>query len=257
MKRIRSIIKGIAIAAVWIVVWQLCSVFVADNLEFLLPSPLVTLRTLFSLASESDFWLSAATTLLHVLEGYVLGVLAGIVMGIVTYKVGFLRDLFNPIRTVIKSTPVTSFILLVLLWLDTDMVPMFITLLMVLPIVWTAIYEGLFAVDERLKEMAHVFNVPFAKRLMGIYLPSLRQQLLAALTTALGLAWKAGVTAEVIAAPVHSIGAGLYNSKIYLQTPELFAWTIVVILLSIVFEKLIVMGIRMIPLGGKRSGNKI
>ena len=54
----------------------------------------------------------------------------------------------------------------------------------------------------------------------------------------LGLCWKAGVAAEVIGVPTGSIGEKLYHAKIYLNTPDLFAWTIVIILISFLFEKL-------------------
>ena len=60
---------------------------------------------------------------------------------------------------------------------------------------------------------------------------------LLALTLALGMSWKAGVAAEVIGIPTGSIGEQLQQAKIYLNTPDLFAWTLVIVLVSLVFEK--------------------
>ena len=60
---------------------------------------------------------------------------------------------------------------------------------------------------------------------------------LSACRLSLGMCWKAGVAAEVIGVPSGSIGEKLYNAKIYLNTPDLFAWTIVIIVISFVFEK--------------------
>ena len=131
----------------------------------------------------------------------------------------------------------TSFIILVLLWLTASLTPVFIAFLMVLPIAWANVREGVMAVDAQLLEMAEVFQLPRAKKLRHIYLPSVLPQYLAACTTGFGFAWKSGVAAEVIARPALSIGKNLYESKLYLNTEELFAWTAMVILLSMLLER--------------------
>lgn len=152
---------------------------------------------------------------------------------------------------VIKATPLSSFIILVLLWLTTGMVPVFIAFLIVAPIAWANVREGARATDPTLLEMAKAYGFGRKKTIKYIYAPSIRPQFAAAATTALGLAWKAGVTAEVLASPALSIGRGLYESKLYLETPELFAWTAVIIALSMLLErgvkKLIALSIRNRP----------
>ena len=40
----------------------------------------------------------------------------------------------------------------------------------------------------------------------------------------------------VIAAPKYSIGRMLYLSKVYFETVDLFAWTLVIIILSLLIE---------------------
>ncbi|MDO4567498.1 MAG: ABC transporter permease subunit [Clostridia bacterium] len=245
--RAKRILRPVLAAAVWIVIWQLCSALAGDRSQLLFPSPLSVLDRIAAMVLEGDFWLSVAATVGRVLSGYAVGMAAGCALGVATHVSGALRYILDPVRTVIKSTPVTSFILLVLLWLGDSLVPAFITFLMVTPIAWSAVYEGLSGVDVELVEMARAFDVPVSRRVQGLYLPALRHQLLAASTTALGLAWKAGVTAEVLATPQFSIGSGLYDSKVYVETPDLFAWTLVVIALSLCLEKLVVRAVSNIP----------
>ena len=137
----------------------------------------------------------------------------------------------------IKSTPVASFIILALVWLTGQWVPVFISFLMVLPVVYSNVFQGLREVDPKLLEMAKVYGMNRQKRVMKIYIPSVLPYMMAACRTALGLSWKAGVAAEVIGVTKNSIGRQLYYSKIYLETADLFAWTAVVIIMSIALEK--------------------
>jgi len=118
------------------------------------------------------------------------------------------------------------------------MVPLFIALLMVVPVAWANVQQALGAVSPRLLEMAYAFRLSRRDKILHIYLPAIRPQCIAAGTTALGFAWKSAAAAEVLARPEFSIGRGIMESKIYLETPELFAWTVAIILLSMAIERL-------------------
>ena len=109
--------------------------------------------------------------------------------------------------------------------------------------VFTAVYfstlEGLKAVRKDLLEMAEVYRLPFRTKLFYLYRPALEPFLTGSLKTSLGFAWKSGIAAEVIAQPAFSVGKYLNASKVYMETAELFAWTLTVIILSILIERLI------------------
>ncbi|MCR5809288.1 MAG: ABC transporter permease subunit [Clostridiales bacterium] len=241
MKRLfeNKTIKALLVAAFWIFVWQ-CAAWAVGS-ELLLPSPADTARALVLLCVKPSFWISCALTLLRVFAGFVAGMLLGSALGVLTAISGFASSLLSPLRSVVKATPVTSFIILVLLYLSSTLTPMFIAFLMVLPIAWTNVANGVLSTDAQLIEMANVFGFPKAKKLKCVYAPSVLPHFLSACTTGLGFAWKSGVTAEVIAHPEFGIGKAIYESKLYLETPELFAWTAAVILLSIALEKLVIL----------------
>ncbi|MBQ1602877.1 MAG: ABC transporter permease subunit, partial [Oscillospiraceae bacterium] len=137
------------------------------------------------------------------------------------------------------STPVASFIILALVWLGRDAVPVFIAGLMVLPVVWANTAAGLAGIDPQLLELAQVFHLPRARVLRRIIGPSVLPHLRAALRSALGLGWKAGIAAEVLTVPKYAVGRMIYEAKLYLETTELFAWTVTVVLLSLVIERLL------------------
>lgn len=226
----------------YLLAWEAASLLVGK--ELLLPSPLGTIARLFALLGERESWVYAGLTLGRILAGFALGVAAGALLAALTARHPLAEELLRPLRGVVKATPVTSFILLALLWLSSNLVPLFISLLMVVPIVWASTAEAILHTDARLVEMGRVFGLGRLRRVIKIYVPSVVPAFLAACTTALGFAWKAGVAAEIIALPKRSIGYRLYESKLRIETTDLFAWTLLVVLLSMLLERLLVLAVR-------------
>jgi NitT/TauT family transport system permease protein len=232
--RLKSIAIKTAVAALWLVLWQLVCVTV--NMELLVVSPLTVARRLFTLGQTAEFWRYALGSLGRIMAGFALGGVVGTLLAVVCSVFRFAREFFSPAITVIKSTPVASFIILALVWLTGRNVPIFIAFLMVLPVIYANVFQGIREVDPQLLEMAAVYDMSRRKRLTKIYIPSVMPYFMAASRTALGLAWKAGVAAEVIGVTRDSVGRQLYYSKIYLETADLFAWTAVVIIMSLLLE---------------------
>ena len=206
--------------------------------ELLLPYPATVLLALFRLARSPEFWWTALASLARIAAGMAGGAVLGGLLAALTCTSPWCRRLFAPVIRIVRATPVVSFILLVLLWTGRDQVPAVIAGLMVLPVVWENLTQGIRATDGQLLELARAYRFSRWKTVRLVYLPSLRPHLRSAAATAMGLAWKSGVAAEVIGIPEGSIGEQLYYSKLYLDTAGLFAWTFVIIIVSAVFERI-------------------
>ena len=221
----------------WVGLWALAALAVGK--PFLLPSPLLTAETLLAQAVLPAFWQKTGLTLLRMTGGYLLGALLGAVCGVLTHFSTIVSALLSPMMRLLRATPVASFILLLLLWVGTTWVPVVAAAMMVIPIIWGNVEKGLESTDAQLLELTAAYQFTAAKKLRLLYLPSVLPFLFAAAKTSIGLAWKAGVAAEVLCVPKFAIGTEIYRSKLYLETPALFAWTAVVILFSFLIEKLI------------------
>lgn len=219
-----------------LLVWQLAAASLASSL--LLVSPLRVLERLCGLVREPQFYAAVGFSFVRIVAGFLLGLGCGTLLAVAASRWHLAEVLLWPYVTVIKTTPVASFIILCLIWLDSSSLPVFISFLMVLPIVYANMLEGIRQTDQKLLEMAKLFRVGAGRRLLYIYLPQLRPYLITACSVALGLSWKAGIAAEVIGIPDGSIGERLYEAKVYLNSADLFAWTVVIIAVSIAFEKL-------------------
>jgi len=214
----------------WVGLWWLLAALLKKPL--LLPTPIAVFKTLGEVAVTWHFWKTLLLSLLRISAGILLALLCGSLLALLTVKSGFFHHLFSPLLTLFKATPVASIIFLVLLWVGRDQVPLLIAFVMALPIVWSNVREGFLQTDRKLLEMATVFRLSKSDRLRYIHIPSLFPYFLAACRSAIALAWKAGIAAEVLCSPKNAIGSAIYESKQYLLTNELFAWTLVVILIS-------------------------
>jgi len=227
--------KKALVWAFYLVLYQILY-WVVDQ-DILLASPVQILGSLGRLVREPAFFLAAGATFARIASGFLIGLLTGTLAAILTFRSRIVEALLMPLIRAIRATPITSFIILALVWIHGDRVPVFIVFLMVLPIVWANINEGIRQVDPELLEMARSFQMTRPRLLRLIYIPSLAPYFMSAAVTGLGMAWKAGISAEVLSTPAQSLGGRIYLSKIYLETPDLFALTIVIILLSLLLEK--------------------
>ncbi len=226
--------------AFWLGVWQLAAFFLDRALGrsslLLLPGPVQVARTLLRLGATRAFWANAAVSLGRIFGGFAAGVALGTAAAVLTSASAWARRLLSPAIQVIRATPVASFIMLVLLWAPTGRVPTLIAALMVLPVLWSNVSRGIAETSPLLLEAARAYRFSRGRTVRLVYIPSVLPYFASGCSTALGLAWKSGVAAEVLCQPRLAIGSRLYGAKITLEMPELFAWTIVVILLSLLLE---------------------
>ena len=202
----------------WLAVWQIAAMALAavyPHGELLLASPADVLLRLVQLAVTAAFWRTVAWSAIQIFGGFLLATVLAVALA-----------------------ALASFIILALVWLNSRSLSLFISALMVFPPVYLNVLEGICRTDRRLLEMARVFRVPLGRRLRGIYLPQVMPYFRTAVSLGLGLCWKAGAAAEIIGLPAGSMGERLYTAKVYFQTADLFAWTVTIVAVSVVFERL-------------------
>lgn len=240
--KINKVLVGSAVAVFWVTVWAILSGTIGE--EILLPSPAKVWETLWVMWGTTVFWRSVALSLLRILGGFVAAVLVGTLLAVLTTHSRALHVLLSPLLHIVRAAPVASFIILAYVWIRVQLLPAFIAFLMVVPLIWANVCEGIENTDKKLLETARVFRLGQWKTLTLIHLPSVRPYFTAACTTGLGFAWKSGIAAEVICTPDDSIGKQLYSAKAYLETPEVFAWTVTVVLLSVLLEQLLLLAVK-------------
>lgn len=239
----------------WLLLWQLSSLFIHNRI--LLVGPCETLCALGGQIVTASFWKAVCFSAGRICLGFLLAFFLGLLTGSVSYRSPFFESFLAPLILSMKSIPVACFVILALIWTGASNLSVFISFLVVCPIIHTGTLEGLKNTDPLLLEAAGVFRVPFFRRVFYIYRISLYPYLMSACKTALGMGFKSGIAAEVIGVPAGSIGEGLYQAKLYLSTPELFSWTLTILLVSAVLEKLFLLLLKILCQKGgyQKSGS--
>ncbi|MBP3617238.1 MAG: ATP-binding cassette domain-containing protein [Lachnospiraceae bacterium] len=265
-KKVVAWIKGTAAVVFWILIWQLIVFSLEKKSEtsmggyLLVASPLETVKTFFVLIKTPEFWKAVGYSFAKIASGFFLALCAGVGCAVLASVSGIVKALLNPVLRLIKAVPVASFIILALFWLSSSKnLSVLISFLMVLPVIYTNVLQGIESTDKELLEMATVFRIPFRKRIRYIYIPAVLPYFVSACSVGLGFCFKSGIAAEIIGLPANSIGERLYEAKLYLLTEELFAWTAVIVLVSVIFEKAVMLLVKALAKGlagyGKETGS--
>lgn len=228
----------------WLVLWQAAAM--AVNQKILLVTPVAVAEKIIYLIPKAEFWRSILFSSGRILLGFLLGLTVGTGLAAGAGKSGLVRKLFSPLMSTLKAVPVASFTILALIWISSKNLSVLVTFLICLPIVYSNMLTAIDSLDPKLKEMARVFGIPPFRRFVGVYLSQILPYFRSAAGLAMGLCWKSGAAAEVIGIPDGSIGEKLYEAKVYLETAELFAWTVVIIFLSFVCEKIFMLAVDLI-----------
>ncbi len=218
-------------------IWKLAAL--AVGLEIILPPPETVGRDLLVVLRSGSFWTAVEATVIRGLASFLISGLAGIAVGLL---VGFSASaywLLQPLLTVIRSTPVMSVILLALIWFRGDLMPVFVGFLMAFPIVCGNVIEGIRGVDRQLLEMARIYRIPARRLLFEVQLPSMAPFLMAGLSTAMGITWRAIIAAEVLSQPLQGLGTQMQTARLFLDTARLFTLTAAILVIGFCFESLL------------------
>lgn len=221
----------------WILMWEILSLIV--NQEIYLPSPHAAFSSLLYLLKSKDTYITIFYSTYRTLIGFFLSCVFGIFLGIICGIHKFVYDLFYPLIVIIRTIPVMSIIIIAIMWFSDTNVPIFVAFLMCFPIIWTNTVSGIHSTDIKLLQMCEVYKIKKIRVIKSVYFYSSIPYIKAGMISALGIGWKVTSAAEVLSLPKYSIGRFLYDSKVYLEIPDLFAWTMIIISLSFLFERML------------------
>ncbi|ULQ59994.1 ABC transporter permease subunit [Brucepastera parasyntrophica] len=230
----RNFLLGLLSCGILIIIWFILAEVIGSS--FILPSPVMVFRDGIKLIGEADFLKTLGATCMRGLQAFIISFFLSCFLGSMAGIFPSVSAFLKPWMSVIKSTPVVSFILIAIFWFGSSFVPVFISILMTLPIMTGSIEEGIKNTDKKLLQMSEVYNMPGFNRFFYIRLPSTLPYLLAGAGSSLGLTWKVVIAGEILAFPPFGLGSAMQTAKVHLETSRVFSLTLVAIILSIITE---------------------
>ena len=220
-----------------ILIWDLASVLYKS--ELILPSPELTLITIFKLFGSKNFLLIVGLTIFRGIIGFIISFILGVGFGIFAGTNNSFYAFLKPILVTLRSTPIISLILLALIWFKVDYVPIFIAFLTMFPFICTNVIDGIRNVDHDLVEMAKTYNISQFRIIKEVHLPAITPFIFSGASSAMGIGWRAIIIGEVLSQPKFGIGTFMQMAQTYLLVNEVIAWTLIAILISSLFEMII------------------
>lgn len=227
-------IRKALIILFWLVVWEVVDRILNNGL--VLSGPIDTIVALYNQVQQSDFWLTCGVSFGKIVVGFLMSFVIGFLLAFLAHRVQFIKELLAPIMSLLKTVPMVSFVIMLLIWVGNQALTIYLSFLIVLPLIYTNTLAGLESVDPQMLEMAKIYHLSWWKKFWYIERPAFMPYVISSAKVSIGMSWKSGIMAEVIGTPRPSIGRELYQAKSFLQTADLFAWTVVVIILSLIFE---------------------
>lgn len=231
----RRFARKAGIIAFWLAIWQLLDM-VIDN-RLVLAGPIRVAQALVEQIGQPDFWVICGASFGRIALGFLLSFVVGFLLALVSCRHRLFRDFVDPIISLLRTIPVASFIILLLIWVGNQALTVFLAFFIVLPLIYTNMVTGFESVDRQMLEMARVYKLSRWRTFLYIYRPAFMPFLMSSTKISLGMTWKSGIMAEVLATPKPSIGKEMAMARTFLDTPDLLAWTVVVMVLSFLFEK--------------------
>ena len=229
-------------AVLLLLVWELLSHMTGP--EHPLPGPWSTLVATAEVLCNISFLKTVGVTLLRSLGGFAVAIIAGGLLGFAAGLNDSVRAFMKPLIVLVRTTPVVVFVLLAIVWFTSGVVPVLIGIIMMFPIVYLNVSEGIRAVDANLVRMARFYGIRGWRLAVEVYLPAIRPASKSAVSNAIGLGWRAIVAAEVLSQPEWGIGASMHGAQIMHQVDVLMAWALVTVVFGAVFEKIVDYGYR-------------
>lgn len=237
-ERMKAVAAGGAVAAFWLAVWVFAAALVAQPL--ILPGPGIVAVALLRLVCDAGSWAILVGSGARILGGLALAVACGGVLAGVSVRSRTFARLVAPALSFVKATPVACIVVLLLIWLGSARVSIVAVFLMALPGVYFSLVEGLTQADKPLKQMFRLhcvrgwrlFCAHTWREVLPFVLPCAR--------AVIGMSWKAGVAAELIGMAVGTVGERIYQAKLLIETADLLAWTVLVVMASWACERVLV-----------------
>lgn len=214
--------------------WQAIAVKV--NNDIYLPKLQEVLTSLFQIVKEKDFLLIVFSSFYRTIISFGVALIFAIIMGVLSSLYPLINNLLKPLNSIGKTIPTLVLVVLALIWVDKDNAPFIVGIAIVFPILYDGILNTLTKNDKKLEEMMKIYEVPTLEKVKKVYVPNIIFYILKILVPTISLAFKVVIAGEVHGQPKYGIGASVQLAKMNFDTPTIFAWIVIITIISLLFE---------------------
>lgn len=210
--------------------WQIIALKI--NNDIYLPTLGQVFLSIKEIILEEGFILNVFSTISRCILSFVIALVTAFILGIISYSFNIFKNFLTPITSLASSIPNMVLIVLTLIWFNKESAPYIVVFIMVFPVLYDAVLGSMKNIDKGILEMASLYKISKKDKIFKIYLPSIKFSLLSILSSTISLGFKIVIAGEVYGQPVYGIGAMIQSEKVNFNTTAIFAWIIIIVIIS-------------------------
>lgn len=226
--------------AILLFLWQIIAQKI--NNDIYLPTIGQVMSSLIDIVISQVFYMDIIYSLGRCVYSFLFAMILSIVLGILAYINNSFKNFLKPINTLASSIPTMILIVLALIWFDKSNAPFVVGVAIVFPILYDSVLGAMTSIDKGIMEMARLYKIGIKNKISKIYFPAIKFRLASILLSSFSLALKIVIAGEVYGQPLYGIGARIHIEKVNFNTSGIFAWIIIIVVLSMIidlFQKLL------------------
>ncbi|MEF9990682.1 MAG: ABC transporter permease subunit [Romboutsia sp.] len=216
--------------------WQIIALKI--NNDIYLPTIGQVLSSLGKVVVTQKFYLDVISSIGRCIVSFFIAIALAIIIGMLAYISRKFRNFLKPINSIAQSIPTMVLIVLALIWFDKDNASIIVGFAIVFPILYDSVLSAMIGLDKRILEMATLYKVSLKNRILKIYFPAIKIQIVQILVSTYSLALKVVIAGEVYSQPKYGMGAMIQVEKMNFNTPGIFAWLVIIVAISMVLDVL-------------------
>ena len=218
----------------FLIIWQVLALII--NNDIYIPTIGQTLNSLKDIASSDRFLIDVLSSISRTIISFIVAFIVAFVVGVASYSFRIIRNMLKPFNALIQSIPNMVLIVLALIWFDKNNAPYIVGFCVVFPILYDSVLGSITGIDKDIIEMANIYKVSTIDKILKIYIPSIIFRLVPIMISTLSLGFKVVIAGEVHGQPKYGIGTMVQIEKINFNTSGIFAWLVVILIISLILE---------------------
>lgn len=215
-------------------IWQVAAIKIDNSIY--LPTLQNVLKNLIEIFKDESFFINIYSSMYRTVISFLLALVISLLLGLISAFSRFFRNILKPANALATSIPTMVLVVLALIWFDKDKAPFIVGVFIVFPILYDGILSAVLGIDENIIEMANIYKVSSIDKIKSIYFPVIKFQVLNLLVSTFSLAFKVVIAGEVHGQPKYGIGSVIQYEKMNFNTEAIFAWIIIIALISYVLD---------------------
>ena len=219
---------------IFLIIWQIAACII--NNDIFIPRIDQILNSLRDIVNNKNFAVIVLSTFVRTCISYLTAMFFAMIFGVLCFTCPVFNYVLMPFNSLCKTVPTLVLVVLALVWFDKDKAPFIVGFAIVFPILFEGIRNSFEEISSNIMPMTKISEAHIADKIFKIYIPKIKFYIMSISVSTFSLALKVVIAGEVHGQPKFGIGSEIQIEKMNFNTCGIFAWIIIIILISLMLD---------------------